>query len=645
MKAFFYESAMLRGMKVVHVIPIAKGAKGELSYFSLKDYAVGSIVEVPIRNKNVHAIVTRVEDVKDAKTRLRTQQFQVKKIKSREGTSLLHPSFVSAVRKIAAYYACSDSAVYYALTSQKLLAEIAKLNEIESQPFHQSDTKPEKMLLQATRRERVEEYKNIIRSEFAKKKTTILCVPTIQDAEVLEKELSKGIEKYTVSFTSALTKNKLIANWNTVAKEKHPLLIIVTSSFLFVSRGDIGTMLLEREQTASYIGQQKPYLHTRKAVEYIAEASGARLVLADLPLSVDSIYRYQEGIYDEFAPLKKRVPQSVHIRTLDMRELDKKNKEEKKSFLAIHPEAAAIIEDTLEKEERCAVYVARRGLSPITICLDCGNTVKDPITGAPVVLYKGKKENVFVSHASGTVRSAHERCTYCTSWKLQSYGIGIEKVQEELENLFPETPIVTVARDETPTHKKVVSRMEEFYSKKGALLLATEMALPYLSKAVQTSVIVSIDALLSIPEWNSFERVFSIIMKLKENTESHFVLQTRKPEQYVLQHATEGTVSEFYKEELAVRKKFSYPPYGTLIRVTAEGSPKSVEKDMSMVEKEFDADGFGGLSDLMHVGSGKYRMHGYIRIPETEWPRSAVVQKLRSLPLSVSVSVDPTSIL
>lgn len=619
-------------MKLVHVIPIARAIGMErLSYFTKSDIPNGSVALAPLRNKEISAIVIDQEEVHDAKAKIRSGEFSIKKISGKTSRRIFSPEFIEAAKNIAEYYASTTGSVLYSLIPKAILDDFNSIKQISKEEILERGVKIEKLLFQAGREERIEQYKNLVREEFAKNKSVFIMTPSIQDAEHIEKQLHRGIDQYTFVVHSKLTKKEIVSRWNKALTSKHPVLIIGTGQFLSLPRPDLKTIIIEKEQARSYKGLGRPFIDMRIAAEMIASARGARLILADLPLRIDSIYRYKTGEVDEFSPIRIRTQFSAKSELIDMR---------KKDFKAIGETAHHEIEETLSEGGNVFVYAARRGLSPITVCSDCGNIVVCDVTGAPVVLHKGKEENVFVCHASGTVRSARERCRYCSSWKLQTLGIGIELVEKELKALFPKAQILTISRDTTSTHNKAKKAVEKFYGTTGSILIGTEMSLPYLTKKVTTSIITSVDSLLSIPDWNVYEKIFSIILQIQDVTNATVLLQTRKPEQYILTNALRGNISDFYKEELKSREQFGYPPYAKLIKLSVEGGPNVVETGIKEIEEIFE---LSGKSHMVHLGRNRYAIHGFLRLPS--WPDTKIVERLKQLPPTVSVNVDPPNIL
>lgn len=194
------------------------------------------------------------------------------------------------------------------------------------------------------------------------------------------------------------------------------------------------------------------------------------------------------------------------------------------------------------------------------------------------------------------------------------------------------------------TYKKALFLRDTFYkSKKGIIMLGTAMAVPYLHKPVDLSVVVNMDALLATPTWRLEEENLSLLYSLRELTHGPVMVQTRSTQTEVLVHAKRGTVEQFYTEELELRKKFGYPPYSVFIHLTWQGTRdvvQKIEKVVSEQLKEFDISTYSHPSAPAH----KPIMYGLIRVPKDKWPNKKIVKALRTVPPSVRVMINPDKI-
>ena len=638
-------------MYLIHVIPISRGiTKDRLSYFSKKDIPKGAVVSVPIRNRLTPAIVEFTEDVKDVKTKLRQSPFPIKKIEEVKTTQIFSPEFMSAVLDAADYTAGTAGAVINTLVPKAILNDPKVVQEKVHKSNKNESTKKEvtyeHLVLQTDKDERYSTYRSLIREAFARKQSVFICMPTLHDVEQFVSKSEKGIGTYMFEFHSGLTKKQILERWNKAIKEEHPVAIVGTGSFLSIPRSDIKTIILERESSGVYKSQVRPYVDVRVFADFLARRIGARIVYADSFLRIETLYHYYEGFSAELAPPRFRPLSPAEHSIIDMKNY---KPTVKGRYEIISHELARLVEDTKRDAAHMFIFSARRGLSPATVCSDCGATVASSHSDAPMVLHKTSKGNIFYCHQNGEVRSANERCRVCGGWKLVALGAGIQLVEEQLKERFPEHTFFRIDSDVTNTYKKARTVVKEWLNTPGSVLIGTEMALSHIEDPIEHIAIASIDSLLSIPDFKIETKIFSILLTLRSLAQQSFLLQTRNPEQQVLLDATGGNLLEFYRREVKIRKELEYPPFSLFIKLTVSGTKNAVSKEMDALENLFKDYDLRIFSAFIPAGYGKQTSHALIKIKPDIWPRSKsaqdLLEKLRSLPPQILVKVDPESLL
>jgi len=634
-------------MYLIHVIPISRGMfKDQLSYFSKKDIPKGAIVSVPIRNKLTPAIVESTESVVDVKTKLRQSPYPIKKIEAVKKTQIFSPEFMSAVLQTADYTAGNVGAVINALVPKAILEDPKKIYEMKVVEHSPKRTSYERLVLQTDKDERFSTYRSLIREAFARKQSVFICMPTLHDVEQFISQSEKGIGTYMFGFHSGRTKKKIREDWNKVLAEEHPLAIVGTGTFLSIPRTDIKTIILERESSGAYTMMRRPYVDIRVFADFLARQICARIVYADSFLRIETLHHYYEGGSAELAPLRFR-PLSPATQSI----VDMKNYKPtiKGRYDILSHELARLVEDTKRNAAHLFIFSARRGLSPTTVCSDCGATVTSSYSDTPMVLHKTSKGNIFYCHQNGEVRSANERCKICGGWKLVALGAGIQLVEQQLQERFPQHTFFRIDSDVTNTYKKAHAIAKEWRHTPGSVLLGTEMALSHIEESVEHIAVASIDSLLSIPDYKIETKIFSILLTLRSLAGQSFLLQTRNPDQHVLKDAIHGNLLEFYRKEIKLRKDLEYPPYALFIKLTVSGTKSVVSHTMETLEdlfKEYDLRIFSAFIPAPH---GKQTSHALIKIQPEIWPHSEealdLLKKLRSLPPQILIKVDPESLL
>ncbi len=631
---------------IVEVIPVVRGiTKQALSYFTTDVFEVGSFVKVPVRSGEVLGIVSSIRDARESKSSIKTASFVLKKLSRIDGVTGLSPAFIKSSEKAALYYGATIGSVLGALLPKLFLLS----PELIGTPSKQQKTsnKREPLIIQLEDTERLSEYKSIVRERFAQKKSVLFIVPTQEDAMRVYDVLSKGIEEY-VFITAGKSPVKLKEHLKKAISTDHAILFITTAAYISFERPDFDAIIIEKENSRAYRPHARPFVHPKTFAEILAKETGRTLILGDSILSIETLWREKEGQYAELSPLKWRMKSDLDIEIVDMKKKMVEQKGMKKDFEIISKEMKSMIEDAVKEKRKVFLFCARKGLSPSTVCGDCGTVLPCLNCDAPIVLHEkkndlGKLEPIFLCHACGSKRDTHTRCDNCKSWKLVTLGIGIDRVAKELEKLFPKTLLCILDKDHAPTRVKASLIAKRFATEKGGILLGTELAFLYLEK-IPYGGIVSLDPLFSIPDFGINEKIFYLVSRLKEITEEKLMIQTRNIGKDVFTLASTGNVLDFYRNEISERNELFYPPFSIFIKVSNEGSIIDIKDKATWLQNLF-GDWKPDFIEERGKKRGRTILSMIIRLPRESWPDMAVYQKLLLLPPEFLIKVDPESIL
>jgi primosomal protein N' len=631
-------------MFIVSVLPLTKTfGKEKLDYFSATDFEKGTVVKVPMRKRDVRALVIESKPATGSRMELRTNQFSLKKIKGSSGKNggktFVSEAFMRAVQKFSEYEARTFSSILSTLLPQVLLE--AKRISIPTEPKCTLDG--DVSAFQGNNEERFASYRSLIRETFARKKSLFLLVPTAEDVKAAEKELSRGIEQFTVAIYGAKKKKEIEKILKVTDDYSHPALIIATPPFLSLLRTDTEILVLDRENSRGYKSMVRPFIDFRIFAKILAHEYCCRLLLGSEILSVDTYKAVREEEINEWGHMKMRETSNAQVNVISMVKTDTAE-----PFQIFSPELRLEIENTKETRKRIFLFGARRGLSPITVCADCETTVLCKLCGAPVVLY-GKEKPYFLCHKCGEKRSAKDECAHCGGWRLITLGIGIEGIEKEIKKMVPDVKLFVLDKDSAPTSAKATKIVEEFLKSPGSILIGTEMALHYLRQEVEVSAVVSADSLLGIPDFRINERLMALFLRIRALGKEKVIFQTRSPENNIFEYAAQGNLLNFFEKEIMERKKFTFPPFSLFVKVAWEGSLSRAEKDKLFIENLFKGlpEQIGAI-EIFKVASGTRlnRFHGLIKIDEpSKWPKKEIMEKLVSLPPQFTVTVDPDALL
>jgi len=634
-------------MKIIDVIPIAKGIPQEkLSYFTSKDVSVGALVSVPVRNKETPAIVSAVSDAKESKTSLKGSNFSIKPVKSIISPSLITPEFMEACKEIAEHYLAPCGSVIKDFIPQAILENFSEQN-IPPKNLNKQKNESEVALIQSSGENRIHHYKSVVREEFAKNKSVFLCVPTVSETENFFLELSRGIEKYVFVFSSKMPKKKITDLWKKATEEKHSVLIIATKSFFSIPRCDIGAIIVEQESSPAYKNQKKPYLDARKSAEIISKKIKAKLIFGDELPRTETFYRQASGEFSSPSILQPRLISNIEQALVDA----KKHFEEKKTIgkkLVFTPDLLKITSEYVSKNEKIVIFANRKGYNPTTICGDCHKTILCDKCATPIIIRKTDSKNTLqVCHKCLAEIPAQDRCPYCNSWRLESYGIGAQMVAEETRNHFPDMKVFEINSDSVSSDKSGKKIADEFLLN-GGIIVGTEMIFSYIKQPIDHVLAISIDGLFALPEFKMNEKIFRLLLKLKSLAKKTFTIQTRFPELPIFGNVLRGNISGFYKEELEGRRLFQYPPFKLIIKLTKENKNETLlNTEIEALQKILTEWNPTIYPAFIPKVKNFYIKHILLKIDPDSWPKDQekLYRILSSLPPSWKIDIDPESLL
>lgn len=651
-------------MKIISVIPLKKGnLKGDLTYFTSLEIPAGNVVSVPIRKQKVLALVTSSAELKDTKSDVKGMNFNLKKVSANLGPSVFLKEFLDSIFDACDYFAQNKASAIASFIPNIFIEKYIKLTHLTPPlaPLSEvrrgvgDEAKPEKLLFQYPFPDRISVYKTLVRESFARGKSVFLVLPTESDIIKFENLLSKGIGQFTFSLHSGITAKKNLGTYEKIMTSTHPVLILGTAPYLSIPRNDIGTIILEHENSSAYKMIGRPYFDLRFFTELYASKIKAKFIIADEMLRFETIGRMDRDHLSMLHPLSYRIDFGGEIEIPKIEEaLEKKDR---KKFQIIKTESVKEISSNLAEEKSVFIFSLRKGLATQTVCKDCGDTVSCPECSAPLVLYmshQGKKR-MFACNRCEREMDGDIACVSCRSWNLIPLGIGTDTVQEEAEKLFPKVKIFKLDKESAKTAKGARDIIKEFESTPGSILIGTEMTFFYLKNKVPLSVIASFDSLWSIPNFRMSEKIIQIILSILSFTSEKLIIQTKNEKDSIIQSIKSGNLMPFVREELEDRKKLNYPPFKRFIKITHTGDKEQTLRARKFLEEslaEYSPEIFSGFVAKI---KGKYVTNALIKMEPEKWSLSEVstgggidqnlLSKLSSLPSLFEILVDPEDLL
>ncbi len=631
-------------MNILKVVPFKKGFRTEyLTYFTTKDVSIGNIVTFEIKSKIHQGFVIDVQSAEQTKTDIKQADFSLKKIKSIYKETIFNTALVRTLNDAQEYYASSIGALSTVIVPQFVLKDINTF-KIPHNDTVAIQSSTEQYAIQEPDQERYSSYKRLIREEFAKKKSVLLVCPTIEDSEYAFKELSKGIQEQSYLFSSHIKKGLLTESWNAALKNPKPVLVVATGHYSFIPLSTIGSVVVEKESSRLYKNQSSPYIDYRILLEMYAKNLGARFIVGDLILRLESHIKIDQFTMHEYSPLKFRTLTTAQSTVVSMNSREHTKGDE---FSIFSPEMNEMLKTAHEDSEHVVLLCARKGLSPTIVCMDCGHTVKCNNCDSPMVLH-GKdateRDNYFLCHRCNEKRHAGELCVKCNSWRLKTLGIATDSIEQYMKDKYPNSALFVFNSDRITTQRQAKKLIEDFYNTPGSILIGTEMALLYLKEEIEHIGVVSIDSMFSIPDFSIHERILINLLRAKSLASKNFILQTRNSESPIINFAHTGNIKEFIRAELKERKIYNYPPYSIMIKLSLQGDPVKVREEVGHIKKFLSEYEIFDYPILTQSSKNKVTYGLLIRMETGTWPKKKLADKLRALPQYIKVVIQTDNI-
>jgi primosomal protein N' (replication factor Y) len=373
----------------------------------------------------------------------------------------------------------------------------------------------------------------------------------------------------------------------------------------------------------------------RSIAELYAKGLGVRYIIGDTVLRSAVRARLDDGSVIEYAPRSMTVQSRAKIQLIDMRPY---KKDKTGNYRALSAELVAMLQDTERANNRTFILAGRRGLASSVTCGDCGTAVICSRCSTPYTLTANGEIRTqrFLCTKCGFQARTDVRCSACDSWKLMALGAGSQKIVELVQAQFPNRSIFRVDSDITKTPAAVKKVVEAYEQSTSGILVGTELVLPYLPESIPYAAVSSIDSLLAVPELGVDERVFALLMRLREMTQVSLIIQSRTPERTILLDAVNGDIEGYAVAELSRRRELAFPPFSIFVTISRSGKPTPVETAILTLMQNLAT--FDPIQ-LPQLRSRVYTARILVRVPASTWPHRELLQKLRSLDPSYSVHV------
>ena len=416
-------------------------------------------------------------------------------------------------------------------------------------------------------------YIKLIQACLDEGRSAMLLVPEIALTPQLLGLMAAYFGESVAVLHSSLSAGERYDQWKRV-KAGQAKVIVGTRSAVFAPAVDLGLIILDEEQEHSYKSENAPRYSAKEVAIWRGAKEKALVLLGSATPSVESMYRAKTGAYRIYQLTERFGGRPLpEVSIVDMKEELKRGND-----LSFSETLQDAIIDTHKADKQTIILLNRRGNSRALVCVDCRETPECPRCAVRLTYHSAN--NRLMCHYCGFSRTVPDRCPQCDG-PLKPMGVGTQKVQQELEYVFPDLEVDRMDADTVSavnTHEKI---LDHFKNEKVPILIGTQMVAKGLNLPDVTLVGV-LDADLSLynDSFRAAETTFNMLTQVvgragRGDSPGRAVIQTMNPEHQVIKLAAKQDYDGFYDLEIGLRRLQNVPPFGDLVTITFTGQEET----------------------------------------------------------------------
>jgi len=422
-------------------------------------------------------------------------------------------------------------------------------------------------------------YKRIIQDNLEKGQQTLFLLPEIALTVQIVQRLKNTFGERVVVAHSGLNNNERADLWRRV-QQGAPIVLGVRSS-IFLPFANLATVIVDEEHDASYKqNDPAPRYQGRDAAIYLATIWKAKVLLGTATPSVESYFNAKKEKYG-LINLRERyqATQSPVVRFVDLR---KKRLTKDSQF---SEPLIEIIQETLNRKEQVILFKNRRGYAPVVRCDICGWQAM--CDNCDVALTYHKYKNNMHCHMCGLQKQIPLHCPACAATDIRLEGFGTQKIEDEIEVLFPEAQVKRMDYDTTRGKHAYQKLIEGFERQEIDILVGTQMVTKGLDfDHVGLVGVIHADQQLYYPHFRAVERTFQLLVQVsgragRKHAAGNVVIQSYNPTHPVFADVAMNDYISFFQTEIVQREHWHYPPYYHLIKIMLKHKSKGVVYEAS----------------------------------------------------------------
>ena len=450
---------------------------------------------------------------------------------------------------------------------------------------------------------------------------------------------------------SELPASERLKNWMRARSGEAPV-ILGARSALFAPLDNLGLIIIDEEHENSYKQESAPRYHAKTVAQQLSRLHKCPIVLGSATPSIESFW---EADNDKLTllTLPERAA-SARLPEVFIDDLAQGYRAGKPALLC--DDLHRRLEETLSQKHQAILFLNRRAYSPFIICRDCGYQAR--CRHCAVSLSFHRHDRRLRCHHCGYNERPPDVCPKCGGSRISPFGIGTEKVEESVAEMFPQAKVARLDRDVARKKGALEEIFARFRSGDIDILVGTQMVAKGLDFPNVTLVgVIAADMSLNIPDFRAGERTFQLLAQVagragRGQAPGSVVIQTFNPQHPAVQFAQTHDYVAFYEGALAERREAGYPPYRRLINIvfTANARTKVMEASSQaaqLLSESKDLQVLGPVDCALERLQNRWRRHILLKLPPDASPKPVgeALLGLGDKDLHVLIDVDPYSLM
>lgn len=629
-----------------------------LTYHAEQPFQLGAIVKVPLGKRSATAVIVREVTTKPS--------FATKPIERQIIDRPLPASLVGLAGWIADYYGTHLAAVFSSLLPRGIEKTRRARKNSTSHPLRMRT----QFVLNKDQQRTVERivavksgtflvrgvtgsgktrvYIETIRRSVETGRSAIVLVPEIALTSQLVAEFSAHFENLIVTHSTMTEAERHLA-WAQALNSTEPIVVIGPRSAIFSPVPNLGCIVVDEAHEPTYKQEQSPKYSALRVASKLGELAEAQVVFGSATPSIVDTYLARSHGKPELL-LTKRAVEGATPAEVSVIDLTTRGHFTRHRFFS--NDLITSIEQAVESGKQALLFHNRRGSAPLTLCEHCGWMAACPTCFMPLTLHTDVHQ--LLCHLCGHSENPPGACPDCGEPGVVHKGIGTKMIAEELTKLFPKAVIARFDGD-TATTEQLHTRYQDIYDGKVQIIVGTQVVAKGLDLPKLTVVgVVQADGGLSLPDYQSTERVFQLIYQVSGRVgrgidPTKVIVQTYQPTHPSVTFGVAQDYDGFYEYAIKERKRALFPPFTHLLKLTCvykteSSAIKAATALAADIRAQFGAHAtvFGPAPSFYERLGGTYRWQVVVKAPA----RAALLEIIKIVPPQRwQIDLDPANLL